>query len=195
MNIPVNYGQINLRLGGDALPTGGEVTIGFQNVADEGSPSAVASQVGTILEGCTGIWAATWNEVGLRSIAVKLGPNSTGPSAEVASIQNGAYGSADGVPAVAYLVQKNTAMGGRQGSGRFYWPGVPLVEVSEAGIIVSSVVLSMQTGWTEFFVEMNSAGFPLALLRHPDSPIQTPELLTNLNVDNQIATQRRRQRR
>lgn len=195
MNIPVNYGQVNLIFGGDALPTGAQVTLGFQNVADEDSPTVIASQIGVVLEGCTDIWAATWNEVTLTSLLVKLGPNATGPSAQVANVKVGTYSSSDGIPAASYLVQKTTAMGGRQGKGRMYWPGVPLQDVNEAGVIVPSLRTALQTGMTELFVEMNAAGYPLVLLRHEDSPIQTPEVLTNLSVQSVIATQRRRQRR
>ncbi|HJU82564.1 MAG TPA: hypothetical protein VJ796_12570 [Acidimicrobiia bacterium] len=195
MIIPNGYGQINLIMTGDALPSGGQVTFGFENVADTATPQAVASGVSTILEGCTNIWASTWNEVRCTGILVKFGPNSTGPSALLGVTHVGAYSSTDGLPSAAYLIRKNTAMGGRQGRGRFYWPGLPLQDVNEAGVIQSNLLLDQSTGWTEFFTEMSAADWPLVLLRAEGSPLQTPEPLTGFSPQSVAGTQRRRLRR
>ena len=195
MLIPGGYGQINFIWTGDALPTGGQTTIGFENESGPSTPSAVASEVSSILEGCTEIWASIWNEVRLTQILVKFGPNATGPSAQVPVTHIGAYSSSDGLPSACYLIRKNTAMGGRQGRGRMYVPGVPLQDVTEAGSILTNLTGNQNTGWTEFFTGMTAAGMPLVLLRAEDSPITTPEPLTGFSCQSVVATQRRRLRR
>lgn len=195
MLIPTGYGQLNLIFTGDTVPTGAQVTLGFENVADEASPTAILSEFATILEGCTDLWATTQANVKCSQLLVKLGPNATGPSATLSVDFDGTYSSTDASPAVCYLIRKNTAMGGRQGRGRIYWPGVPLQDVDLGGVLESNLVTGQNSGWTEFFVESTTAQYPPVLLRAEASPINTPEPITGFSCQSVVATQRRRQRR
>lgn len=195
MIIPTGYAQLNMIFTGPSVPTGAECTVGFDRTAGPSTPSAAASEIATIIEGCTQLFSATKTDIKMSTLLVKFGPNATGPSAVLAVDFDGTYASTDGAPATAYLIRKNTAMGGRQGRGRLYWPGPPLVDIGPGGVIESNLVGDMNTGFTEFFTEMAAADMPLVLLRAEGSPITTPEPLTGFSCQTTLATQRRRQRR
>lgn len=194
MLIPTGYSQLNIVLGGDGLPSGAQVTWGFKDETGD-SPLVKATAIDAILAGCTNIFASTSDLFRVLSLMVKDGPNETGPSAEYATNITGTYSATESMPAVSYLIQKNTAMGGRQGRGRIYWPGCPLADVTETGSVDSNLVGDQNVGWTEFFTEMATAQMPLYLLRAESSPISTPQILTGVSCQTTVATQRRRQRR
>ena len=195
MIIPSGYAQFNLLFSGPSLPTGAQCTFAADVSAGPSTPTAAGSEVATILEGLTDLIAATWTDVDIDGILTKFGPNATGPSSVVPSTWSGGYSSGDVLPATSYLIRKNTAMGGRQGRGRMYWPGVPNSEVDNAGNVSSGVLTDLSVAFTELYTEMAAADMPLVLLRAAGSPVTEPEPLTGLSPQSVVATQRRRQRR
>ena len=94
----------------------------------------------------------------------------------------------------ALLVKKQTSQGGRQGRGRGYFPSAYLMEgdVSAIGIITAGVVTALQAKFTAFLADLDTATIPMTLL-HSD-PLNVPDDVTALVVDNRIATQRNRLR-
>jgi hypothetical protein len=193
MLIPSGYAQANLKFGGTGLPNGAEVTIGLDMNVVLGTPSAIASLViGAYNDNVDPIMTGS---VTLESVLVKFGPNDTGPSAEVASGNSGSGGGSGTSPAVSWLVRKVTPFGGKAGRGRMYWPGVQESEVDVAGVLSSGFVSGAQTAMDNFLADLIAADIPPVVLHGAGSPLTTPSPITSLEVDNVVATQRRRQRK
>jgi len=97
----------------------------------------------------------------------------------------------------AVLVRKRTGLGGRRGRGRFYIPwGVAESGVDDAGMIDVTDHGSYNTLAALFHtnLELGPPALPMVLL-HDSSGIGTepsPTVVTSLDVDRMIATQRRR---
>lgn len=97
-------------------------------------------------------------------------------------------------PNCAVLVHKRTQRGGRRGRGRLFIPWcVSEGNVGENGVIDSSVVATLQTTLTGWFVDLEARGVPMYLL-HQDGQTSPglPTKVTSLAVDPLISTQRRR---
>src|SRR3972149_1785273 len=120
MPIPSGFGQVNYRFSGAGAPSGAEVTFGF-TVPGGDDPTTAGGDLITA-------WNATDMpdlyslSLTFEEVLVKFGPDATGPSAVTPAGGAGGLGAAGG-PQQAYLVHKHTALGGRQGRGRFYVPG------------------------------------------------------------------------
>jgi len=96
----------------------------------------------------------------------------------------------------AVLVQKRSALGGRANRGRMYVPGT-LGEsvVSDSGSITSANLSGQQTAFNNLLTDLDTA-FPLSItgmvILH--SSALDPTVVTSLNVQQLISTQRRRLR-
>jgi hypothetical protein len=98
----------------------------------------------------------------------------------------------------AYLVRKNTALGGRRNRGRMYLPGVPESLVSDAGVLtpvrVTEVTNALEA-WRAALVA--SVAIEEMVILHATSllsPTPAPTPVTSLVCQPLIATQRRRLR-
>jgi hypothetical protein len=129
----------------------------------------------------------------LQSILVKNGPNSTGPFAELAVGVDGGASLVSVSPAVSLLVQKRTALGGRHGRGRMFVPGLPEAATNKHGEVLSANVDTLILDFLGFFDDMAASDLPLVVLHGAVSP--SPTLVTSLDPQTILATQRRRQRR
>lgn len=191
MLIPVGYAQVNIKYTGAAVPLGAQITFGVQNTG-----SLTADQVADLV-GDTYVGAnMDQNHVGacaVSSILVKLGPNDTGASSELAYAIAGTLSGAAYSPNVGLLVQKITGLGGRKGRGRFFVPGQSESYISDGGLIDPAIVAADQANCTNFLADLSTAGVPMVLLHSTASPVPTP--VTTLNVSPTVATQRRRLRR
>lgn len=92
---------------------------------------------------------------------------------------------------VAVLIKKQTALGGRHGRGRTFWPGIPEGQVNSAGVIGSTALGDWQDAAN--FLEAFTDPFGPPVLLHVDASI-TPTPITGFLVDGRVATQRRRLR-
>lgn len=187
--IPLGFGQVNFRLGGNGLPNGGEVTVGFQNQSDLDT-DFIASFFG-------GAWndnldAVLPTNVTLLTILAKLGPDATGPFSEVAANSVGNRAAGEVNPQMALLVQKRTALGGRANRGRLFFP-VGESDVENGGLISTSLITAASTAFTGFFDDTAGGALPLYVL-HKNSP-PVPTIITSLAPQSRSATQRRRNRR
>lgn len=192
--IPLNYSQVNLKFTGAAVPRGAEVTFGVANTTSL-SPTGVAACVEEALGDFTG-WSAFSNLARITSILVKNGPNATGPFVEVPANSGGEGTGQPITPNVAVLVRKTTALGGRAGSGRMYWPGLLEGNVNGAGVLEGHVVAGLQDAFNAFWLSLETLNVPPMLLHGPGSPVSDdfPTVITAFNVDPVVATQRRRLR-
>ena len=135
------------------------------------------------------------DDVQLYAVAVKFGPDDLGPSAEYSGSVFGGDGNPALSSAVAYLVRKHTASGGRPNRGRFYLPGVTEAAVTASGEVDSLQQAAVEADVTSFVNAVIASLATPVLLHGPESPVTTPTPITSFTVDTYVATQRRRQRR
>lgn len=105
-------------------------------------------------------------------------------------------------PNVALLVQKRTAFGGKKNRGRFYLPFcIDTADCSENGTILSTLVTIFQTECNTFLAQLATDNTPMVIANrtyntplppHYVTAITTGPQVTSLNVENLVATQRRR---
>lgn len=194
MDIPVGYAQVNLRWTGTSLPTGAECTFGVDLSAFTTTPEDLCDVVEAAYVS-SALASIQVNTVTLTSILAKFGPNVTGPSFLKGVSRTGLITSAGNWPATSLLVQKSTALGGRSGRGRWYWPGITEADVLNSGLVDAPYRAVAQTCFNDFQADLSTANVELVVLHGADAPLSTPTPITGLTVDNRVATQRRRNRR
>lgn len=189
MTIPVGFCQATWNFSGNGLQHPAAVVCGF----DQGSGAAV-EDVASSLYNLMGITILTklTNDINLDSCVVKFGPDSTGPSAEATGSFTGGVSSPGASSQVAYLVRKNTGLGGRRGRGRMYLPGVNEAAIGSDGVLDSTFLGELQDEVDEFVGSLSLASLPMVVL-HDDAT--APTAVTTLVVQPVVATQRRRLRR
>lgn len=100
-------------------------------------------------------------------------------------------------PNTALLVKKSTALGGRAGRGRFFFPGfASFGNLSAAGVLGDVYRDALQDQFNDWHDFLNSTvvgiSTPPVLLHATASPVPSPIL--SFTVDGKVATQRRRLR-
>lgn len=193
MIIPTNFAQINVIHTGSVVPTGAEWTLGVAHDGFVGDPNDVAQAFETILLDST-LYASVANDCDVTSVLVKFGPNDTGASGLEPANEPGTGGTG-GAAAPAYLIHKNTALGGRAGRGRFFLPGIPETAIGPGGAIVGGALSAINAALASMHADLVGADLPPVLLHSAGSPISAPTTITSFSVDATAATQRRRQRR
>lgn len=189
MIIPVGFGQVNFQFTGGGVPQGAEITFGFSNNADQSAADCAqdfADAWGT--SNCDESYSASIN---MTNVHIKLGPNATGPQADLAVSFPGVLAGSMVPPNTAFLIRKVTEQGGRQGRGRFFIPGVPEADVDSAGGVLAVRVTALDTIWNTFGTTVALGGLPLVLL-HSDA--LAPTQITGFATAARVATQRRRLR-
>ena len=190
--VPAGFAQVNWKMGGTGLPNGAEVTLGFDVSGYAGDPDTLGALA--VTQWVNEVGTITPSSIILNSVLVKFGPDLTGPSAEVSAGDPGTGGGAQTAPNTAWLVHKVTALGGRAGRGRMYWPGVQESEVDAAGNLSAAFVSGAQTNMTAMLAAFTLVDAIPVVLHGEISPITTPTPITVLRVDGRAATQRRRLR-
>lgn len=191
MNIPVGFGQVNFLFTGNAYPRGAQVALGFDN-GDDIAATIIALSFAA--NWATNVMPVLSNACNLAGVKVKLGPNSTGAETTVASATVGGISATQPMsPQVAPLVKKRTALGGRINNGRIYLPGMVEGYSDGAGRLTSAAQTALQDAMTAFFDGSNDDGNPLVVL-HTNVAL-TPNLITALDVQQLVGTQKRRIRR
>jgi hypothetical protein len=98
----------------------------------------------------------------------------------------------------AYLIRKNTALGGRRHRGRMYLPGVGEASVNDNGVLTQARTEEINPAVGNWLAALRaSAAVVDMVLLHASSPLSptpAPTAVTSLAVQPQIATQRRRLR-
>lgn len=104
---------------------------------------------------------------------------------------------------VAYLVHKNSALGGRRHKGRMFVPGVLEGTVDTVGVVADATLTNWQTQLNSFFTNLDNTGpdpenVENMVILHSTSELSAtppPTVVTSLSIDRLVATQRRRLRR
>lgn len=195
MVIPEGFAQVNLLFGGIALPLGAEMTLGLDISATEGeTPTTVGAAVNAAFTGAN-LPAELASTANYRGCLVKFGPNATGPSATVTTGPVSGTGAAVNSPGTSALIEKNTALGGRAGKGRFYMPGIQDLGTDPGGTLKSGYATSLFTKWNNFRTALLALELVPVVLHAPGGPISVPTPITGFSVDGRVGTQRRRNRR
>lgn len=97
-------------------------------------------------------------------------------------------------PNCAMLVRKLTASGGRRNRGRMYVPAVTEADVGSLGVINTAWQATVNAAMNALYIALvNSARIDQIVLFHDTAPF-TPTVVTGLELQPKIATQRRRLR-
>jgi len=209
MTIPVGYGQVTHLFSGVGMPNGAAVVYGVEDINLTETPTAAA----TILHDAFGDTLLTSMplEVNLVTTIYKRGPDEDGPSGSFTFTRAGGDTDNAGTPGIAYLIHKQTALGGRRGRGRMYLPGIGEGDVTQAGLVTSTKQENLNTQAGLFLVRLSTDDFPMVLLHNPSThweivngqprripdagAIPAPTPVTALVASGVVASQRRRQRR
>jgi len=189
MIIPSGFSQHTYLFSGPSLPFGAAVTIGVDHTG-----TSSIEQEG---QDCRDAWITEvlplqHVDVQLDGLFVKRGPNATGQSYLAPSTANGTTSGDAMSPNVTALVKKTTALGGRQGRGRMYVPGLIEANVGGGGALAGAFQGNLQDGidaWAAACVIANCQ----PMLLHND--LLSPTEITAFAIDAKVATQRRRLRR
>lgn len=192
MEIPAGFAQANFRFGGTGVPHGAEFTLGLDVDAFSGTAADAATAAGGAALGY--LLGPLCTTVTLTEVLVKFGPTDTGPSGVYPAAGVGGNSNAQAPPNVAYLVRKQTALGGRAGRGRFYLPGVDESQIGPGGVLAGALIPTLQTAIDDFAADLATSFLIPVLLHGAGSPITTPTPITGLDLDSTVATQRRRLR-
>lgn len=194
MEIPAGYSQVNILWTGGGIPTGAQTTFGLDNQGSSFTPAQIANSV-VVAYNTGDLVQFQSSTIGGATVLVKNGPVSTGPSAEAGSFGPGTGSSMAVPPNSAVLIQKVTALGGRAGRGRMYWPGWPEGNVDSAGVLGEPTRTNFEAEIQAFFDLLALGDLSPVLLHAEGSPISTPTPITSFQVSPTMATQRRRLRR
>lgn len=209
MTIPSGFYQATVRFDvGASYPNGAAITFGGAVGAILNTPELVAGSIANEIDSA-GFDGRMSDSTGFDSVLVKFGPDETGPSSVLPMIGSGTIVGQTEPPQIALLVQKNTALGGRRGKGRMFWPGLPEGDVDPGGVLRSGVAASWQGMFDAFLDGLSSNDIAMHLLHDPathwvlvdgqprripnvGSVPPAPSPVTSLTVKSVVATQRRR---
>lgn len=203
MEIPEGFAQITHLFGGPGCPTGAACTYGVVN-DDDTSADDLAEAAHTIWT--ESILLHQTDVVDLLSTICKNGPEDTGAMAQFFDTNTGGEPGDSTGPNTAYLVKKNTSLGGRHGRGRFYIPGVKEDQIDASGDLESLWFDTIAGDVQSFFEAWEGSPHDLVLLHSPvlvdpgPPPVYEPSgvpptTITSLTLQTRTATQRRRLRR
>lgn len=192
MFIPEQFGQVNLKFLGAALPHGAQVTWGFAHNETD-SIETIATKIRNAWSQAA-VMAILTSQVRVDSILVKLGPNEFGPAIEIPGDMAGGASGEPTVPNTALLVRKNTVQGGRTGSGRMFIPGWVEANVTGSGAVDQAALGSVQTRLDDLHEALADSQVPMFLLHTSEAHPIGPLGVTSLKAQGTVATQRRRLR-
>jgi hypothetical protein len=103
-----------------------------------------------------------------------------------------------GAPLTCALVRKRTAFAGKAQRGRLYFPGLTESDVDAEGVILGATRSTLQTAFNTWFANIGTYGNMMlahSCFHEDNQPPCEPlpwTVVTSLEVDDVIATQRRR---
>lgn len=190
--IPVGYAELHIHFRLDGDPETMISSIGLQLVS---SPDFVALSSSIDLA-CANFSDYITNQYLIGPHVLEVGTvDGTFPLNTIGAAVAG-VGLGDATPQnTAYLVRKTTVLGGRRNRGRMYIPGIPEGSINGVGVIDAATVVAFQASLVAFFTEILDSDQVLAfVLFHETAPFD-PTQISDLQIQPQCATQRRRLRR
>lgn len=189
--IPAGFGQAVMEfdfITGPSNPMA--MVFGYENASDQ-SPNGNAAIIRD--EYVSNVLNTDLIGNNVQLLRVNVVQNPGGASASAASGEAGNNGDPTLPPQVAYLIRKQSASGGRTGRGRFYQPGPPVGATAEGGTVDSTIRGQLEEAFNDWNFNLDSNSIPMVIL-HAEPSLLAPVLVTNLDVDVLLATQRRRLR-
>jgi len=201
--IPLGFAEVSVEMRNDADPEPWYITFGIDITEAGGDTDLMHETVSAAL--IAGIQPSLSTSTTITGAKYRIGQASGPPLAVDYSLSLDGASSAQRLPQnCALLVRKQTLRAGRPGKGRFFVPSVPEGSVSEIGVLETDYKNTMQAQmgdmWTilTYGPEDPPVGppCPMVLLHNSGTPGGVdPDLVTSLQVQSVIATQRRRLRR
>jgi len=100
----------------------------------------------------------------------------------------GGHSGSDAIPQACALLSLHTAQRGPRGRGRMYIG--PIVEAAQAnGVLNTTDGADMDVAWSDFISAMDTDNMPMVVASYVHADFH---LLTSINIDSLVATQRRR---
>lgn len=196
MFIPVGFANfvVNYTMAGDteAMQTSWGV-----DVSDAGG--AYDDVLEYLADGYANAWQAeTSDQTVIGPYRLEVGQDGGDPiTVEYGATTTGSNNDEPLPPNCALLIRKASALGGRRNRGRAYFPGLALKPSSSpAGVLDPAAVTALQGDADEWWTLAATAGPPEVsglVILHSEAPF-TPTPITSLDVQDKIATQRRRLR-
>lgn len=187
--IPDGFCQITYIWGGPGMPLGGASTLGAENTGALSAADAVELAKDALVDN---LLPRLTNNIDIDIVRVKLGPNETGAFAEQSPNLPGAVNDSTDPPNVSFLISKQTALGGRKGRGRMFFPSLDKDLIDQAGNVTSAELAEWVIALGNFRDDLIAGGLTPVLL-HSDATTPTP--ITAFAPQAKAATQRRRLRR
>lgn len=196
LDIPVGYG---LCVQTHSQPFSGQTqicTYGFQNNGAATDPNEIAELHNINWQGATGIYLASAasdsSQFTKTNVYVQQEIGLVG--GEFVSNTNGTRSSQPPSPQVALICKKRTALVGRRYRGRMYLPAALLTQanVGPSGIVDAGALATIQSRCDSFLSGLSTIEYPMVLL-HTHAPF-TPTVVSSLQLEQLIGTQRRRVR-
>jgi hypothetical protein len=137
-------------------------------------------------------------DISLERVEVAVGPSSAPIRANsTVGPEPGTASSGIVLPNTSLLVRKQTALGGRKGRGRMYWPGFGQVNNLQGnGTILGGAMATFQAAFDDWQTALESDVGPGAIgnlyLFHTEE--EAPTQIDAVIVQQRLATQRRRLR-
>jgi len=94
----------------------------------------------------------------------------------------------------AWLLTKNTALGGRRNRGRLYIPGVSNNLVGANGVLTTAAIAVGNTAGTNLLNNLLATAEAEGVVLFHNSAPATPTPITSIKCQSRVATQRRRMR-
>lgn len=195
--VPITYSQAVIRWGLTGDPSPMVCTLGVGPHPGH-SPTDVAEEIYADLVMAGSVCAAAQMSTHYQLQGVTVYFQNTG-GFEIGAYDDVLQGTGNSTPLpsnCAFLVRKNTTLGGRRNRGRFFVPPFMEVEsnVTPTGAIAANFA-AIQARWDVFYNALTSVTPLFALqpvLFHSDGGTPTP--ITGFSLQNTIATQRERMR-
>lgn len=190
MIIPVGFAQVAHRITLGLTSTYSICTVGVNNAVAPGDLQTQAQAAHN--DFASTLLPILCQSTILESTTIKEGPVETGPSAEYVQPLPGSINDTQVPPNTSLLLQKQTALGGRENRGRMYIMGVGETSVGPTGELTGDLVQDFPDAAEQYFGKLElSQLFPVILHNSP-SP---PTACTAFTGSQIVATQRRRLRR
>lgn len=192
--IPVGFAQVTVVMRGPGATKNSTWSMGASPLGIGGMASLLDSWDEALTlanRPCnTGSMVVGWQYLGLEATYM----DDSGPL--MYALPGNITGTKDGASMpvnCAFLISKSTASGGRQGRGRIFFPPSLLGEsgVNAGGVIDAGIIPTLQAYFDGMLDDMQTALVPPYLL-HDGAAV--PYEILSLNLQGQIATQRRRLR-